>query len=287
MYRRAGRGRLFLLAFLALSIVVITLDFRQSPDGPLERAKDISSAIVAPIQRGIATVFRPIGNLFSSIGDLTNLRSENQDLSRQVDELEKEVTEAQSLEDDYRRLQQFFDLDEPWTQMETATASVIGRAPSNYKWAWIVDRGREDGIRPDMSVITPEGLVGKVIRVSSDTATIIGIIDPQGAARARIAVKGFTGVVRGNGADQPLTLEFIEPAADVTIGDDVVTSGYDEGIFPPSIPIGEVVDVEGREAALDQEIAVEPWVDFTKLNFVQVLLESGPVLTEDGKRRGR
>jgi rod shape-determining protein MreC len=285
MYRRAGRGRLFLLAFLALSIVVITLDFRQS-EGPLERAKDISSAIVAPIQRGIATVFRPIGNLFSSIGDLTNLRSENQDLSRQVDELEKELTEAQSLEDDYTRLQKLFELDEPWTQMETATASVIGRSPSNYKWAWIVDKGRGDGIRPDMAVITPEGLVGKVIRVSSDTATIIGIIDPQGAARARIAVKGYTGVVRGNGADQPLTLEFIEPAADVTIGDDVVTSGYDEGIFPPSIPIGEVVEVEGREAALDQEIAVEPWVDFTQLNFVQVLLESGPVLTEDGKRRG-
>ena len=287
MYRRAGRGRLFLLAFLALSIVVITLDFRQSPDGPLERAKDISSAIVAPIQRGIATVFRPVGNLFSSIGDLTNLRSENQELSRDVDELEKELTEARSLEDDYTRLQEFFDLDEPWTQMETVTASVIARSPSNYKWAWIVDKGRGDGIKPDMSVITPDGLVGKVIRVSSDTATIIGIIDPQGAARARIVEKGFAGTVRGNGGDEALSMEFIEPAADVEIGDEVVTSGYDEGIFPPSIPIGEVVGVEGREAALDQEIAVEPWVDFTKLTFVQVLLESGPVLTQDGNRQGR
>jgi rod shape-determining protein MreC len=266
---------------------VITLDFRQSPEGPLERAKDISSAIVAPIQRGIATVFRPIGNFFSSIGDLTNLRSENQELSRDVDELEKELTEARSLEDDYTRLQEFFDLDEPWTQMETVTASVIARSPSNYKWAWIVDKGRGDGIKPDMSVITPDGLVGKVIRVSSDTATIIGIIDPQGAARARIVEKGFAGTVRGNGGDEALSMEFIEPAADVEIGDEVVTSGYDEGIFPPSIPIGEVVGVEGREAALDQEIAVEPWVDFTKLTFVQVLLESGPVLTQDGNRQGR
>jgi rod shape-determining protein MreC len=287
MYRRAGRGRLLFLAFLALSIVVITLDFRQSPEGPLERAKDISSAIVAPIQRGLATVFRPIGNVFSSIGDLTNLRSENEDLSQQVNELEQEITEARSLEDDYTRLQEFFELEEPWTQMDKATAAVIGRAPSNYKWAWIVDRGRDDGIKPDMSVITPEGLVGKVIRVSSNTATIIGIIDPQGAARARIAVKGYTGVVRGNGADQPLTLEFIDPTAEVAVGDDVVTSGFDEGIFPPSIPIGEVVEVQGREAALDQEIDVEPWVDFTKLNFVQVLLDSGPVRTEDGRRGGR
>ena len=287
MYRRAGRGRLFLLAFLALSIVVITLDFRQSPEGPLERAKDISSAIVAPIQRGIATVFRPIGNFFSSIGDLTNLRSENQELSRDVDELEKELTEARSLEDDYTHLQEFFELDEPWTQMDTVTASVIARSPSNYKWAWIVDKGRGDGIKSDMSVITPDGLVGKVIRVSSDTSTIIGIIDPQGAARARIVEKGFAGTIRGNGGDEALSMEFIEPAADVEIGDEVVTSGHDLGIFPPSIPIGEVVGVEGREAALDQEIAVEPWVDFTKLDFVQVLLESGPVLTQDGNRRGR
>ena len=286
MYRRAGRGRLFLLAFLALSIVVITLDFRQS-EGPLERAKDISSAIVAPIQRGLATVFRPIGNLFSSIGDLANLRTENESLSREVGTLERELTEAQSLEDDYTRLQQFFELDEPWTQMDAVTASVIARSPSNYKWAWIVDKGREDGIRPDMSVITPEGLVGKVSRVSSDTATILGIIDPSGAAKARIVEKGFAGTVRGNGGDEALSMEFVKPAADVSIGDEVVTSGHDLGIFPPSIPIGEVVDVEGREAALDQEIDVEPWVDFTKLDFVQVLLESGPVLIEDRERGGR
>ena len=66
-----------MLAFLVLSLVVITLDFRSGGDGPLETAKDISTTIVAPIQRGVTTVFRPVGNFFSSLGDLSSLRADN------------------------------------------------------------------------------------------------------------------------------------------------------------------------------------------------------------------
>src|SRR5687767_15923439 len=97
MYRRAGRGRILLIAFLALSIVVITLDFRQSPNGPLERGKDLATTIVAPLQRGFTAVTRPVGNFFSSLGELGRLRSENSRLRTEVSEMEGRVTEALSL----------------------------------------------------------------------------------------------------------------------------------------------------------------------------------------------
>lgn len=275
MYRRTGRGRVLLLAFLALSIVVITLDFRQQGDGPLERAKDISSAIVTPIQRGLTAVFEPVGSFFSSISELSSLRSENATLRNDLEEMEQRVTEAESILSENERLLALQDLDESYPTMERVSARVIGRPPANYKWAITIDKGRDSGIRQNMAVIDPDGLVGKVIRVDDDTATVLLLIDPQAGAKARIEGEGYAGAIQGNGASEALSLVFVDTDADVAVGDEVVTSGYDQGIFPPSIPIGTVSSVDSQEAALEQDIDVEPYVDFTTLDFVQVILDSG------------
>lgn len=278
MYRRTGRGRLLLLAFLALSLVVITLDYRAGGEGPLERAKDISSTVVAPIQRGLTTVFRPVGDFFSSLGDLSQLRSENIELQQQLDDAESQISRAEALESENRALRADAGLAKSYTTMDTVAAEVIATVPANYRWAVKIDKGEVDGLLPDMAVIAPEGLVGKVIRVDTNSAIVLLLIDPQAAAKARIKESGYTGVVLGNGAEESLSLDYIDPEANVHEGDEVVTSGYDQGIFPPSIPIGRIVSASGEGAALYQDIEVEPWVDFATLDFVRVLLESGPYL---------
>ncbi len=281
MYRRTGRGRLLLLAFLALSIVVITLDFRQNGEGPLERAKDVSSAIVTPIQRGLTAVFAPVGNFFSSVSELSNLRDENAVLRNQVEEMEQKVRDAEAIVAENERLTELQELDASYPTMERVSARVIGRPPANYKWAVTIDKGSDAGIAPDQAVIDPDGLVGKVIRVSDDTATVLLLIDPQANAKARITGERYAGAVGGNGASEELTLRFIDTDANVEVGDEVVTAGYDLGIFPPSIPIGTVATVDSQEAALEQDIGVDPYVDFTTLDFVQVIIESGKAETED------
>lgn len=283
MYRRTGRGRLLLLAFIALSILVITLDFRQGGESPLDRAKDVSSAIVTPIQRGLTAVFAPVGNFFSSLSELSNLREENTTLRNQVEEMQQRVTEAQSILSENERLLELQELDESYPTMDRVSARVIGRPPANYKWAVTIDKGSNDGIKPDMAVIDPDGLVGKVISVSKDgrNATVLLLIDPQANAKARIAGERFAGAVGGNGASEELTLRFIDTDANVDVGDEVVTAGYDLGIFPPSIPIGTVASVESQDAALEQNIDVDPYADFTTLDFVQVIVDSGKRVTED------
>lgn len=283
MYRRAGRGRLLLFAFLALSIVVITLDFRQEGDGPLERAKDVSSAIVTPIQRGLTAVFTPVGNFFSSISELSNLRAQNAELQNRVEEAEQRIGEAESILEENQRLLELQGLDESYPTMERVSARVIGRPPANYKWAVTIDKGRNDGLRTNMAVIDPDGLVGKIIRVEPETATVLLLIDPQAGAKARVAGSGYAGGIEGNGASEALTLAFIDTEAEVDVGDEVVTAGYDEGIFPPNIPIGTIAVVESQEAALEQNIEVEPYVDFTTLDFVQVIIESGKVAAEEAE----
>jgi rod shape-determining protein MreC len=274
MYRRAGRGRIVLLAFLALSIVVITLDFRQTTD-VLDRAKDISNAIVTPIQRGLATVFRPVGNFFSSLSELSNLRGDNAAMRQRIEEMQTQIGEAETVLNENTRLRELLDLDESYVTMERVTAAVIARPPSNYKWAVEIDKGASDGIAEDMAVIDPQGLVGKIIRVQENTATVLLLIDPQAGASARIEGEEWTGTIRGNGSDQALSLEFVDTEAEVDIGDDVVTSAYNRGIFPPNIPIGQVSEVGGQQADTEQDIDIDPWVDFTSLDFVEVILETG------------
>ncbi|MFN2587024.1 MAG: rod shape-determining protein MreC [Actinomycetota bacterium] len=279
MYRRNGRGRLLLLVFLALAVLVITLDYRQGPGGPLERAKDFSVTLVAPIQRGFTTVFRPVGNFFSSLGELGSLRSKNAELEDRVAQLEAENRQAEELIYENARLADLLDLESSWIVGERVNARVIATGPNNFIWAATIDKGRADGVEPDMAVIAPEGLVGKIIAAGADQATVLYLIDPKGAAGARISGGRDAGTVHGTGAGEPLAFERIGVNADAEVGDKVVTSGYDGGIFPGGIPIGYVVDVGGDARESTKEIEVEPYVDFTTLDFVQILVESGPRLT--------
>ena len=276
MYRRSGRGRLLLLVFIALSIVVITLDFRQNEGGPLQRAKDISVTIVAPIQRGLTAVFRPVGDFFGSIGELGGLRSQNQRLEAQLEAAQSQIDRAEALEEDFAALARLNALDEPWTAMDKVAASVFAYSPSNYRWARSIDKGRAEGIKPDMAVVNSEGLVGKIVRPITDhSATVLLLIDPRGAAGARISSRRDTGKIQGNGESEGLSLELIGSNSEVAVNDLVITSGYDGGIFPPGIPIGLVEEVIGDIRAPDQTIVVQPFVNFTELDFVYVLLESG------------
>lgn len=285
MYRRSGRGRLLLLIFIALSIVIITLDFRQGQGGPLARAKDISVAVVAPIQRGLTSVFRPVGNFFASIGELGRLRGENERLKAELESIEQEISEAEGLQDEIVTLTELMELDEPWIAMDTVTAQVIGYSPSNYRWARTIDKGRADGIRTDMAVVSAQGLVGKVISVTEDASEILLLIDPRAAAGARIEDQRDTGQVQGNGESEGLSLELIDSISDVFEGDLVITSGYDQGIFPPGIPIGEIEEIAGDVRRPDQQIVVDPFVDFTALDYVKVLLDTGPNRIDEAEAR--
>jgi rod shape-determining protein MreC len=275
VYRRPGRGRLLLFALLAVSMLLVTLDFRQREGGLLRRAKDLAVTVVAPVQRGFAAVAQPVGDLFSSVGELASIRSRNRELQDRLERLEEEVTTARSFAAENVRLREVLRLGESWPTMERVTAEVFAEVPSNYKWAVRIDKGRADGVRPDMAVLDPDGLVGRVIQADRDQATVLLLIDPDAAAGARVEGEGDTGVVRGNGGSEALSLELVASGAEVAVGDEVVTSGYNGGVFPPGIPIGVVVDVGGAEAALEREIAVDPAADFTALDFVTILLETG------------
>ncbi|HEU4481291.1 MAG TPA: rod shape-determining protein MreC [Actinomycetota bacterium] len=283
MYRRSGRGRLLLLAFLALSVVIITLDFRDDSGGPLERVKDGAQAVIAPIQRGLTTVTRPIGNFFSSIGELANLREENTRLKDELEQAKSDAEIGQGLAEENAELIENLELDKPWFNMDRVAAQVIADAPGNYKWAVVIDRGTSDGIKPDMAVFNPDGLVGKIIPpVDSDQATVLLLIDPNLGASATDEDRDLRGIASGNGEGEDLSLDFVPKGTDVAVGTRIVTSNYNGNVFPRGMLIGYVSAVGGDVRASQAEIDVRPAVDFQDLNIVQVLLETGGRLASEG-----
>ncbi|MDQ4095406.1 MAG: rod shape-determining protein MreC [Actinomycetota bacterium] len=284
MFRRSGRGRLLLVAFVALSIGVITLDFQTEGEGPLDKARDAAGAVVAPIQRGVSVVVRPVRNFFSSIGDLGSLRDENEELRDQVAELRVQAERADAMEEDLVAARNALRLDEPWFTMDYVAVELLANQAANYKWSITISKGEDDGIEPDMAVIDPTagGLVGKTTQpITDDYATVLLLIDANAAAKAKIEGVGDTGGVSGNGGGEPLSMDYVDPDANVDVGDTVVTSTYDGGVFPPNIPIGEVSSVSADETSATPAIEVEPVVDFDSLNILHVLLETGPVEGED------
>ncbi|MGI8407657.1 MAG: rod shape-determining protein MreC [Actinomycetota bacterium] len=283
MYRRNGRGRLVLLVFLALSVVIITLDFRGGSDGPLSRVKDFAQAIVSPVQRGITTVTRPVGDFFSAVGDLTDLREENRRLEAELQALEAEAARARGLTEENVDLKEILEIEEPWFNMDKVAAQVTSAAPGNYKWAVFIDKGSTDGIKEDMAVITPEGLVGKIVQTSAGQSTVLLMIDPNAGATATTEEGSVTGSLTGNGEGEDLSLDLVDKDATIEVGNRVITSNFNRGIFPRGIPIGLVSHKGGDTRASQLEIDVAPAVDFSDLNVVLVLLETGPNLEVKGR----
>jgi rod shape-determining protein MreC len=282
MYRKPGRGRVLLLMFLALSIIVITIDYRAGSGGILRTAKEWSVAVVAPIQRGFTTVVRPVGNFFASIGELSDLRDQNKRLEDDNEQLTAENTQADEVLEENERLADLLELEEAWPAMDKVHAQVYAKDAGNYGEGVYIDKGREDGIRPNMPVLAPEGLVGKTLNVTAHESLVVLLVDTNFGANARVKDERDTGLVRGRGSADPLTMILIGKNSDVEVGDEVTTSGLDE-IFPPAISIGEVVraDVQGGQAS--KTIDVEPFVDIAKLDKVMVLIRESRAVEAAGE----
>ncbi len=276
-----------MVAFLALSIGVITLDFQTEGEGPLDKLRDAAGTVVAPIQRGVSVVVRPVRDFFSSLGDLGSLRTENEELRDQLAEYKVKAERADAVEEALAELTAEVELNEQWFTMDSVLVEMIADQPANYKWAITISKGSSDGIEPDMPVIdgSAGGLVGKVVKpITSNSATVLLLTDPQAAASARIVRTQDPGIVTGNGAGEDLSMDHVEPDAGVEVGDEVVTAYYRGGVYPPNIPIGTVSGVTDSETSFTPTISVTPVVDFASLQRLQVLLYTPPA---DARVKGK
>jgi rod shape-determining protein MreC len=143
----------------------------------------------------------------------------------------------------------------------------------------VIDRGGRDGLVDGMTVMTPRGLVGKVVRLGPNAARVLLVTDPSSSVNAMVQRSRAKGVVygqRGAAGSTQLVLRFVPQGEEMRVGDRVITSGLG-GIFPEGIAIGQVAQVRQQGTDMFQEATVEPLVDFGRMEMVFVITNHVPV----------
>ena len=264
------RTRVVLALLLVTSLILIAVDLRGSSSSPL---RGPIAAVMAPLQRAAQAVAAP----FQSLGERFSSNEDDQatiaKLQAQVDAL---TTQARTSELARKRAAELDALLRVTSagNYRTVPASVISVGPAQgFAWTVTIDAGSRDGIKPDLTVINGQGLVGRVLSVTASTATVVLVTDSTTALGARLEASMQIGVVSGTGQPTLLSLRTLDPLADLKVGQRLVSFGVAGGVYVTGVPIGVVTAVGGTPGQVPREVTVRPFIDVTSLDLVGVVVE--------------
>jgi rod shape-determining protein MreC len=229
----------------------------------------VTFGVFAEIQRASTGAIGSVRQVWGSYVGLRGVRAENEALRRQVADLQVKLQAEHALAQRSEKLGQLLDL-RTRIDLPTIAAAVVGQDLSSDFRTITIDKGTRDGLLPDMAVISPAGVIGRVVLPTARAAKVQLLVGRNAGAGALVERTRAGGVIVGGRPRSGLELDFVSNLADVKPGDLVVTSGID-GIFPKGLLIGRVEAVE-RGAGLYKTIRVQPAVDFSALEEVLVIV---------------
>ncbi|MFF3557289.1 rod shape-determining protein MreC [Streptomyces tsukubensis] len=272
--RDTRESRLLLVLLIAIAFALITVDIRGGEDSPVDGARQAAATVFGPIQNGVATAVDPVGNAIGAVRD----SGERHD---RISELERENAELKAkLGSDDRNRSRVRELDRLLRtagagQYRVKAAEVIAiGAAQGFSWTVTIDVGSRDGIKRDMTVLNGDGLVGRVTTVGPGTSTVLLASDPGFTVGTRMEKTDELGFANGQG-DRPLSVQLLNGKSKVKKGDRLVTFGSQASRpFVPGVPIGEVVRVDPLGGDLTRTIHVRPYVGFSRLDIVGVVVSA-------------
>ncbi len=263
--RRRGSTFLFVVVVVG-HIVLISAQVTSKSGVPVLQA--VGFGLAAQLQRAGAFVTGGISSLWYGYFDLRNIRTDNARLQHDLDVTRVALQQERAMAARTEELSRLLDLKKR-TALETTAAEILAGSASPEFRSITIDKGLADGLRPDMAVIAPTGVVGRVVTPTAGAAKVQLLVDRNAAAGALIERSRSQGVVLGDGSST-LRLDFVSDSADVRVGDNVVTSGID-GMYPRGFVIGRVSEMD-RTGGAYHAIRIQPAVDFSSLEDVLVVL---------------
>jgi len=266
------RTRLVLGVLLVLAIVLITLDFR---DGGASPTRNVGADIFGPVERVTHDVTNPVASLFDSVTGGPSAQSTIASLQRQNAELRAELSRAQLSQAARQQLSRLLQLDAGGYRIVAASVIAAGGA---YSDTVTLDAGSRDGIKPDETVLSGSGFVGTVTQVSADTSTVLLAADASSVVGVQLAGSGEIGDVTGTGkslsASGLLKLNVFAANAVLKPGEQVITyASVGDRPEVPGVPVGTITSVAGSAGSLTQTALVRPFVNFTALGVVGVVVQ--------------
>ncbi len=253
----------FLTLFLfSLSLVLL------SEEAKIRTARAAIRASFSPIQKALTWVARPF-----------RVYSENELLRRELTELSLESQLLRECAEENKRLRTLLEFKEKM-DYKIEPAEVIGKDPGRLPATLVIGKGERERITVNLPCITHRGLVGKVVEVSSATALVHTIFDPDLRVACLLQRSRVLGILRFRG--RGCVLENVLLDSDVRTGDEIVSSGMG-GIFPKGLRVGRVTEVGSEEKGLFRRVSVEPSINLSKIEEVFVILreEQKPLLLEE------
>jgi rod shape-determining protein MreC len=274
--KTARRRRAVLVALVALSLILLTAYFGESPNGRLHAVQRGFLTVVSPIQEGANAALKPVRNLFGWFGNALHAKHQLAEVRRQNDRLRAELLARVDDERGYKRLLQLYHLDGGLHLFDYRPVTASVQAQSSNLWYLTVniDQGSSAGVQVNDPVIDGEGLIGKVTATAPDAAQVSLITDSTVAVAAMINETGAPGMVYPKvGAPDTLVIQYLPANTPVSVGNYVVTSGTisskGASLFPRGIAIGQVTSVV--EEAPYKTVEIHPLADLHGLETVQVL----------------
>jgi rod shape-determining protein MreC len=265
-------GHLFLIVVL-VQVLLISWQVQTSTGARWLNAGVFGA--LSYVELGASRVFGSIRGVWDGYFWLRGTHQENERLKQQLADRELSLQQQQALARRGAELEELLELRQS-SSLKTMAATVIAADATGAFQSVTIDRGSSDGLRANMAVISPRGVVGRIVDQppSINAAKVQLLIDRSAGAGALVERSNAGGVVVGQEGDPPLRMDFVSNLADVKVGDRVVSSGLD-GIFPRGFAIGYVEKVSNG-AKLYKDIQIRPVVDFAALQSVLVVLEPPP-----------
>src|ERR1700686_3222845 len=271
------RNLIVLVGVLFAQVLGLAVQVKRTTDSePTRLIRVWVVGTIAPLEKTLAWVQTSSGNIWHNYFYLPGVRAENRSLKAQLEHMSIEQARLSQDADQARRLQALLSFKEQFIS-QTMAAQVIGASGSELSRSVYIDKGEKDHIKPDMAVITADGIVGKVLRVYRSTSQVLLINDQTSGVGALLDKTRLQGILRGTPTGEAV-LEKVMSDETVPAGELVLTSGGD-GVFPKGLLVGRVTKVStGNDLFLN--IRVRPAADLSKLEEVLVVTKIDERQTE-------
>jgi len=266
-FRRFDRSTSLFIGLLIVSFLAATIDVRSQGAGIGDTLRDGTQSLFSPLQQAASVVTRPIVGFVDGISNIAGLREENDRLRDRVGELEAQAEDFAGLQNRLVELERINNL-EPPGDVADITAQIFSVGVSSFDHIRWIDVGSDDGVVAGHTVIDEDGLVGRVDFVNATTARVRLISDPRNGVGVRDLDTNETGLIEGQGSGL-LRLRMFNPEEPVEEGHLIVTEG---GRYAPGVVVGRVAESATAEAGFSLITDVNAAVDFTRIDFVKVLV---------------
>jgi rod shape-determining protein MreC len=273
-----GRHRDFFIFLAVMLAQLLLLSVQITRNHNVRLIQEWTVAVITPFEKSVQWVMSGTRNSWNHWTGLWKAQEENAELRRELASAQTRLQRFSGQASEAESLRALLDLKKS-LPMETVAADVIAASPGERSGAIFIDKGSKAGLTPDLAVITPEGIVGKIAAVFPHSSQVLLITDPSSGVGCMFEKTGVEGVLRGGQKVLP-ELRYIRNDQSARPGDRIVTSGLDQ-IFPRGLTVGIVVQTSRGDVF--QNISVQPAAGLDRLQTVLVIKKPVPEPLADQK----